>query len=243
MANVENARRMAATLNIVASDLTARELGVFRRSFKRQFIQSFPERDMVGLYKRHEDEILMAAMVAKAQMRAEIDGEIPAPGRVGGPLTMRACYMGLSDDWENTPDFTTATPQNWIHSGTIAGGTAGRPIKIGENAVHIILGIGNLHPSPKVESVQFTIDGKERPIYNVGTKLKTSGLQIKEFDTSLLLKQGSTFNAKVVISDAFGTTVTDYPYLIGVSFINEAQLRILDPTTVALAVNDVVLST
>lgn len=235
---------MADALNLVVKDLTQRELKVFERSFNRQLVLAFPEREIVDVFKRHEDEILMAAMISKEQMDAEVDGEIPSSGRVGGPLQIRAAYLGIGDDWEDVGAITTGSPQNWIHSGTtLMGGTPGNAIKIGENAVHIVLGIGTFHPSPKVESVQFTIDGKQRPIYATGNVNKVADMKIKEFDTSLVLKKDTTVLGKVMASTAFGSTVNDYPYILGVSFIKERQLRLHDPADIPGTVQDVVLTT
>lgn len=253
-----DARALADDLGVITRDLTDRELTRFGRAFERQFVMQFESRDLRDMFLRHQGEALLGAMLAKEQMNAEIDSEQPAPNKIGGPLPIDAAYLGLGDDWEDIngiyggvqSSWSTGEPQNWIHSGTtLLGGTAGNAIRIGENAVHVVFGIGSLHPSPKIQSVQFTIDGKLKP------KLVTSFTQkympgaprpIKELDNCYILNKDKTVLAKVMISGSFGdpvSNVVDYPYLIGVSFIKEPALRVLDPTTLPGAVYNVVLTT
>jgi len=151
------AKTLADDLGLVVKELSDKELKKFGKSFERQFVLAFAEREIVDIYMRHQGEILLGAMVAKQQMDAEIDGEMPLSGKIG-MLPIRAAYLGIGDDWEDADlvdgPFATGSPQNWIHSGTtLMGGTSGNPIKIGENAVHVVIAFGSLHPSPKIESV------------------------------------------------------------------------------------------
>jgi len=242
----DDARTLADDLGIVTKDLTDKELTRFGRSFVRQFVVGLPQREMVNIFLRHQKEALLGAMIAKEQMNAEIDDELPAANKVGGPLAIRACWLGVGDDWEdiysiyNTlqSSWSTGSPQNWIHSGTLLmGGTAGNAIRIGENAVHVIFGAYSLHASPKLESMQFTIDGKLKPMLYCGWAQKQAvghTLKIKEFDNAFILKKDTTFLAKVFFSQAFGAQVdyvTDFPALYGVSYIKEPALRVLDPVT------------
>jgi len=237
------ALEMARQRGYTVRELSEAELKAFGRAFERQFILQFEEREIVEMYKRHIGEILLGAMIAKEQMDATIGGEQPESNQIGGPLVMRACWIGIGDDWEDAAPITTGSPQNWIHSGTtLMGGTAGNAVKIGKNAVHVVIGVGSLHPSPKIESIFFEIDGKDKPIL-VTMPMKRSGLRVKEFDTAFILKQGTTILAKVFISAAFGSSVDDYPYLIAASFINAAQLRVHDPANVPGTVNDIILTT
>jgi len=219
-----DARTLADDLGVVTRDLTDKELTRFGRSFERQFIRNLPERAVVDIHIRHKAEALLGAMIAKEQMNSEIDDEQPASNKIGGPLAIRA------NAW------TTGSAQNWIHSGTtLMGGTAGNAIRIGENAVHVIYGIGDTHPSPKLESVRFTIDGKQKPILNCffAQKINPGAVRaVKELDNAYIFKRDTTVLAEVFISHAYGapsTYQTTYPRLFGVSFIKEPALRLLDP--------------
>jgi hypothetical protein len=241
-----DAKVLAQELGLTFKELTPVELSRWGQSFERQFVLQYEYRDIVEMLWRRQKELLLGAMIAKEQMSAEIDGESPASGKVGGPLVIRAGYLGIGDDWEDASPFATSSPQNWIHSGTtLLGGTPGNPIRVLENAVFVVVGIGTYHPSPKIEAIKFTIDGKEKPTLTTGWALKKSGLAVREFDSAYIWKKNTTVLAKVFISGAFGTSAADYPFLIGAAYIPEAQLRIQDPydlvgTSSARSVNKII---
>lgn len=253
-----DARQLASDLGVVTRDLTDKELNRFGRSFTRQFVQALPMREMIDIHLRHQKEALLGAMIAKAQMETEIDNEIPASNKIGGPLAIRAAYFGVGDDWEDINGiyaavqdaWSTGAPQNWIHSGTgLMAGVAGNAVRIGENAVHVIYAASSIHASPKLESMQFTIDGKLKPGLYCGWAQKHAvghTQRIKEFDNAFILKKDTTFLAQVFFSRAFGAPVdyvTDFPVLYGVSYIKEPAVRLLDPATLPGVRYDVVHTT
>lgn len=237
-------------LGIVVKTLTDREMTRFGRSFERQFILPYQFREIRDIHMRHLGEALVGAMVAKEQMNAEIDSEQPASNKVGGPIPIRAAWLGVGDDWEDIlgiyagaqGTWTTGAPQNWIHSGTtLMAGVAGNAIRIGENAVHVIYGLGSLHASPKIESAQLTVDAKTKPILlTMWSQKQPDSLRVKELDNAVILKQNTTLLAQIFISGAFGNavnTVIDYPYPFGVSFIKEPQLRTFNVTNAGIVGN------
>ena len=242
-----DAKELLNDLGLVGQPLEPHELVRFGRSFERQFVSGLVDRETAEIMRRHRGEILLGAMVAKRQMEAQIDGQQPASGKIGGPLWMRACWFGIGDDWEDIDgiyssaqtSWTTGTPQDWIHSGTLLlAGTDGNAIRILENAVHVIIGIGSLHTSPIIETVKFVIDGKEKSVFTVMRPQKIGASvhsrKIHEFDNGIILKKDSTFQADVFISRAIGAPSTlqqDYPWLVGASFIREDALRLHDPAT------------
>ena len=253
-----DARTLASDLGVVTRDLTDKELNRFGRSFTRQFIRNLADRQMVDIHLRHQKEALLGGMIAKAQMETEIDNEVPASNKIGGPLAIRAAYFGIGDDWEDIWGITagaaaawaTGAPQNWIHSGsTLMAGVAGNAIRIGENAVHVIYGASSIHAAPKLESMQFTIDGKLKPELYCGWAQKHAighTQRIKEFDNAFILKKDTTFLGQVFFSSAFGAAVdfvTDFPVLYGVSYIKEPAVRLLDPATLPGVRYDVVHAT
>lgn len=246
----DDARTLSDDLGVVTRDLTDKELNRFGRSFTRQFVRALPTREMVDIHLRHQKEALLGAMIAKEQMESEIDDEIPASNKVGGPLAIRACWFGIGDDWEDIGSiygsavargqgaWTTGGAQDWIHSGSfLMGGTDTNPIRIGDNAVHVIYGVYSVHASPKMESVKFTIDGKEKSVLLTFWAWKSAighTQRIKEFDNAFILKRDTTFRAQVFFSEAYGDVVeyvTDFPALYGVSYVKEPALRLLDPVT------------
>lgn len=249
----DEARTLADDLAIVTRDLTDKELTRFGRSFERQFIRALPVKEMVDIHLRHIKEALLGGMVAKEQMDAEVQGETPGSNKVGGPLAIRACYLGVGEDWEDINGiyggtanaWTTGAAQPWIHNETLLMAAAAyaapfNPVRIGENAVHVIYALSSIHASPKLESVQFTIDGKLKPILYCGWAQKHAvghTQRIKELDNAIILKKDTTIYAEVFFSHAYGAPVAlveDFPVLYGVSYIKEPALRILVPTTAAI---------
>jgi len=229
-------------LGIEYKELTGKELDLFNVSFNRQFVQAFPQREVVNIFSRHVREILMGAMIARVEMDAAFGGMFPGSNQIGmGEI--RACYLGIGDDWEDiyritngTTYWTPGTPQNWIHAGTTyLGGTSGNPIRIQENQVTVAVAIGSKHVSPKLESVYIEIDGKPKPLIvtHFATRMTAFGaIPLKELDDAIILYDGKEFLAKVFFSDYFGgavSQITDYPYLLGASFIKEPELRVQDP--------------
>lgn len=230
---------------LVGRSLEDYELEVITETLETYFNIPTIERDdsVESILNRHLNEILIGAMLAKEQMDAEIDGMFPGSGKIGGPVPIRAAFVGVGKDWDDLGAITTGAPQNWIHSGTtLMGGTAGRPIRIGKNAVHVVFGVGDLHPSPKLESVKFELNGQEQPIVCLGL-MRPSDFNIVEFQKSYIFKNGTTVLATVYASNAFGTSVNSIPCLIGVSFILEDKLRIQDPTALPGTVHEVVVTT
>lgn len=239
-----DARTLADDLGVVTIDMTDKELTRFGRSFVRQFVIQSPLREIADMYLRHQKEALLGGMIAKQIMNAEVDDEIPASNKIGGPVAINAQWLGLGDDWEDIRSiynnvqnqWTTGAPQNWIHAGSLLmGGTVGNAVRIGTNAVHVIWGVGDINPAPKLTSVQFTVDGKQKPvIYPNWAQKQSPNLTslVKEFDNAFILKKDTTFLARVLFSANFGgpsAFVTDYPVLWGVSYVKEPTLRLQDP--------------
>ena len=234
---------LAKELGLVVKELNVDELSLFGRSFERQFVVPFTEREIANIYIRHMGEILLGTMKSKEQFAQELGGERPPAGKFG-MVPIRPAFFGYRD-WDELGSITGGSPQNWIHAASTLltaaglGGVAGNPIAIEENAAHTLIGVGSLHPSPKIETIQFTIDGKTKPVsiswYSFGLGAKQSALKIKEFDTAFILKEDTTILTKVYQRP----TADDIPYLLGASYIKEPQLRVHDPLSIVAATQKV----
>jgi len=236
-----DAEKTVKDLGLEYETLDDAELEKFGLSFDRQFVLAIKEREVVDILNRHRAEILMGAMVAKKQLAKAFDGERPEAGKFG-MTQIRAGWIGVGDDWDDVSAFTGGALQNWIHSGTtiMGSGTAGHAVRIGKEAVHVVVAIGDLHPDPKIEAMQFTLDGKPKP--GVFTRYQFSGsdLKIKELDTAFIFKRGTTVLAQVFQKQ----TGDSWPFLLGASFLPENILRdYVDPASLYGATNDVILQT
>jgi len=223
---VSDAQIAAERIGIPIKKLDDREIKNIVKSFNANFVVPFKERTISDIYERHLVGILVGAMAAKNQMDAVIGGDMPASNEISAPIPLEAAFLGIGDDWDDASPFTTGSPQNWVHSGTTyLGGTAGNDVKIGENAVHVIIGFGSLHPSPKISRLILRLNGKDKPTISTGWIMRFGDLHIKEFSTDIILIKDSTFKAQVMISSAFGSSVEDIPYFLGVSYISGNVLR------------------
>jgi len=242
---MNEAERAAKDLGFTYEKLSEAELDKFGRSFERQFILGTKNREIIDTYNRHLEEIMLGSMVATEQMDKRFDGERPEAGKFG-MVKPRAGFFGIGDDWDSVAAFTTGAVANWIHSGTtLMAGSSGNAIRIGENAVHVIVGVGSLHKVPKIESHQFTLDGKPKPIIIVRELQEFSDFRAKELDVAFILKKNTTLLGKVIIGDQLGRVASadDWPYLIGASFVPEDVLRLIDVATLPGTTYNVVLTT
>ena len=243
--DMAEAKKAANRLKFPCEQLSNEELDKFGRSFERQFVLAIKEREIIDLYNRHRAEILMGAMIAVKQMGKRFDGERPGAGKIG-MVKPRAGFFGIGDDWDDVSAFTCGSPQNWIHSGTtLMNGSAGHAVKIGENALHIIIAVGSMHKSPKIESHCFTVDGKPKPIILTRLPQEFSDLRVKDLDVGFVFKKGSTLLGEVFLSTqaAAVASLLDWPYLVGASFVPEDILRLHDVATLPGTTYDVVLTT
>jgi len=241
--DMTNAAETADALGLEYERLTDAELEKFGMSFERQFVLNEKYREVVDILNRHRAEILMGCMVATKQFSKRFDGERPEAGKFG-MVDPRAGFFGIGDDWEDNPSVTGGALANWIHSGTTRmGGTSGNAAKIGKNAVHVIVAIGDYELDPKMEAIQFTIDGKPKPVTIVKRAMHESDYGVKELDVAFIFKYGTTVLAKIFQK----TTGTSYPYLIGASFVPENILReYADPVNLSASAGvtaDVILTT
>jgi len=226
------AMNSAMQLGYELDKLTEPEFNKWLMYFKRSILEEGEFRSHADLYYRHLGDFLFGAMIAKAQLKAKFDGSSPRPGMFG-ITPLRANYFGLGDDWDVFYTWTAGSPQDWIHSGTTElGGTSGNPIKILEDVVHVIIGIEDWAPLqssyPVLESVKFTIDGKEKPIIIVRDAFMGRANPRIELDEAYFLRKNTTFLAQVFSAS---TPVKETPKLIGLTYIKEEHMRTHDPAS------------
>jgi len=238
--DMADAEKTAKALGLEYTPMDDTELDKFGRSFERQFVMKEKYREVVDVLNRHRAEILMGAMVAKKQMSKSFDGERPEAGKIG-MIEPRAGFFGIGDDWEDAGSITGGSLQNWLHAGTtLMAGTSGNAVKIGENAVHVIIAVGDYADDPQMESIQFTIDGKPKPGTYLKRSHKVSDYAVKELDVAFIFKKGTTVLAKIFQR----STGVSTPYLLGASFVPENILReYVDVATLPGTTPDVILTT
>lgn len=237
------AKARDVNLGVEVTKLSPDELEKWKKSFRRSFVMSGAYRNWIDLDLRHLGEYLLGAMVAKKQFGLEFDGVQPFPGRFG-MSRIRSGHMNIADNWDEEGATTASTVKNWVHSGGALGGTAGHALKVDKSAVFVIVGFGDLRhiytglPST-IESFEITIDSKQKPILAAKPNIMMADYPIVELDEALLLKYKSTFLFQYWSDQA----VVHIPFVWGIAYAPESQLRVADPAGLYATTNDMILVT
>jgi len=250
----------ALGLGYELSYLNDQEFEKWKLAFKRSFVLPTQYKQFIEIDFRHLLDYLLGAMIAKKQFEQNFDGTWPYPGRFGMSRP-RAQYFGLGDTWHYWPwgaattlTFPTASASNnWIHAGALSltaataaglGGTAGNAVRFLGSAVHVIIGVLDLAVQqngghPNVESVQFTVDGKAKPVTVMSPTTCIARPALVEFDEAIILKNKST----LLVTAFLDKTDRSALMLWGVSYLPEAQGLVKDPDSIDGTTNDMVTST
>jgi hypothetical protein len=250
----------ALGLGYELSYLNDAEFEKWKLAFKRSLVIPTQYKQFIEIDYRHILDYLLGAMIAKKQFEMDFDGTVPYPGRFGMSRP-RAQYFGLGDTWHYWPwgaavtaSYPTAsTSDNWIHAGSLSltgvtaaglGGTDGNAIRILKSQVTVIVGIIDLPVTefgghPVVESVQFTIDGKDKPVTVMSPTTAVARPAVVELDEAIILKNKTTFKATAFFPVNSRTALA----LWGVTYLPEAQAIVADPDNIDGTTNDMVTTT
>lgn len=196
-------------------------------------------------YREYQAEIEKAARVAKAQFAKGFDGSQPQSGNFG-VSQIRPGYFGY-DTWANTPDAEVGTSVEWIDAGTpdnLEGGTGvNYPATVGEDAVHIVLGVGSFTGSaevnfvdesidtelPKTEAVKFRFNDQPQTAIDTWHSFRNTDIKQRWFDTPTILTEDDDIYAEFIGGEAGAESL----YLIGLSFIESKPMRQIVPADMA----------
>lgn len=186
----------------------------------------------------YSEELLESAEIAKAQLDRTFDGMSPSSGNFGVD-EIHSGYFGWNS-WHNLPEFEEDDDdgieepvQDWIDNSAPdnldgSGGVDG-PATIGDNAVHLICGVGSFSDDPVISRINWRLNDQPRPAINTEYAFKETDLQIKWLDTPVVLKDSDDIYAQVY-ADEPGK---DAPYLVGFSFLEHKDMRYLEPEQMA----------
>jgi hypothetical protein len=206
-----------------------REMELLDLAFERglEDTRSLDTETVVDKLMEYRQEIEQGARIARAQFGQQFGGMNPESGKfaIARP---RSGYFGW-DSWEDLDSLTGDATNAWLDEGTPSNldGSSGitNPLKVGEEAVHVICGIGTYHDSPKVAALDYEVG--EEPRATVGTKREftKTDIQVKWFDRAVILPENALLGAQLY-ADQGGN---DFPYLEGVSFIEYRASQTADP--------------
>lgn len=213
--------------------LSDREKSLLETFFERggEDTRSEATQTVAEKIREYEQEVVEAAKIARAQFDQKFGGMNPGSGRFG----IRRTHSGFFgyDSWEgnaNLTGMTAGAPVAWINDGAPdnLGGTDttfGNPLKVGDQAVHVIVGVGTYSPSPKLSGVEWEVNEEPRSIVHTKYEWTRTDLGIKWLDRALILPENALFEAQAY-PDVGGD---DAPYLVGLSFIEHRASQVLDP--------------
>lgn len=211
--------------------LTDEEQGLLDRAFERGLedtrdVNTETVREKLDEY-RHEIEV--GAEIARSQFDQMFGGVNPSSGRYAISRA-HSGYFGW-DSWENAPSLTGGQLNDWLDDDTpdnLTSGTSGfgSPLKVGEEAVHVIVGFGTYHDSPKVSAIKPEVNEEPRPSVKVKYEWTKTDTQIKWLDRALILPENALFAAQLYAENGG----TDFPYPVGVSFVKNRAAQIADPS-------------
>lgn len=221
------------------SPLSGSEESRLKSSFKRAFDDLRYDGNQSVLldkvWNQYRAELTFAAEVAKAQFDKEFDGVDPKSNRFGVDRIFSG-YFGL-DSWDNFTDYTQAEVVDWLDDSVQhIGGSGGRdnPLRIGEDVVHLILGVGSYDPSPQTTRVQFVTNDNPGTSVALRPAFTQTDSRIKWLESPKLFNEDTDVYAR-----AFGDEAgSDALYPFGVTYIVGKRKREIDPAQ--LAVEEVV---
>jgi len=219
-------------------DLSDREEDRLLTSFERSIEDLRSENTEAIREKLFEyyDEILLAAQVAREELNGEFDGQAPSSGNFG--LSMgHPGYFGY-DSWGDMPDVTGGNSFDWLDDDTptnLNSGNSGfaNPLRIGDNAVHIVLGFGSYAPNPVTSRIKEQKNDNPVPAVTTEDVFRNTDLRMKFKDTPTILQPDDTYAARGFAGGEIGSTYSEALYPITVSYLEAKAMRILDPSDMA----------
>jgi len=220
---------MAAEEEVETETLKGSEESTLNQVFARQFEDTRTEgsNTLVNKLREYQDEVGFAAQIAKAQFNQNLGGGSTTAGQFA-VSQIDSAYFGYND-WDNAPDAPADGTQDWIDSDTPDNltGTVGEPIIIGEDAVHVVCGVGTYEDSPKEDKFKFHVNREPKTVDRVEDAWRGTDLQIKWFDTPYIWYEDTEVRAELYSPVAGSSS----PYLVGVSFVEGKAARRLSPGT------------
>lgn len=226
--------------------LDSQETAEFNRGIKR-FLEDTRTLDTEATLEKllsYKQEIQTAVEVAKDELQGSFDGQFPASNNFG-MSRIDPGYFGY-DDWDDAPTFTGGSASDWIDNDTptnMSGGSSGfsNPLRVGDPAVHLVLGIGSYAEDPVTSRVKWEKNGDPYAAVQTEDEFRNTDVRMKWLDTPVILQPQDEFAARVFAGGEVSSSYEDAPYLWGLSFVESKKLRLLDRADMAgTSENDVV---
>lgn len=212
------------------ANLSGQEEQFLSRALQRGFedTRTLDTRVILEKTLEYQEEIMDAAAAAKADFDMTFDGMSPESGSFGLDK-IHSGYFGWNS-WDNLGTVTGGQANVWLdgdNPDNLNSGVGGRddPITVGNDAVHLILAVGDYAQSPVISRVRWRLNDSPRAAVSTEEEFRNTDLRLKWLDTPILLSGSDRMFAEVYASDDGNAA----PYFHGVSFLKAQAYRNLDP--------------
>jgi len=180
---------------------------------------------LVQKLMEYQGEIEFGAQVAKAQFQQNLGGGSTTTGQFA-VSHIDPGFFGW-DDWDNAQDAAADSVNTWLDSAEPdnLSGTGDEPLIIGEDAVHVVVGLATYEPSPKENKYKFEVNREPKTVIRVDDAWRETDLQIKWLDSAYVLNEDTEVFAERYSPVAGSSS----PRLVGVSFIEGKAARRINP--------------
>lgn len=205
----------------------------FDLMWDRSFRDIYAERaNVLGReLQEYKQEALTAAQAAKSELSGNFDGGNPNSSAFGADR-MFAGYFGYNT-WLNVPDASANTVTTWIDNAAPdnLSGTGGQdnPLRVGEPAVHLIMGYEDYSPSPKASRVKLWLNDQPRTATTTEENFFGTPTSIVELDSPVFLKEDDTIYGEFYADTAGSHALKPF----GITFVEASDYRTLDPANLA----------
>jgi len=153
-------------------------------------------------------------MIRPAHITPNVQGSPPA---AQFQPTFDATCLGNANEWMGLYH------NGVIGSANVAAGQGwnGTPLYLRKELALGIVGVMELDPTSKIEEVQFEINGKPLPVYNMLTQMRGTDVQFFRFPTAEYLKPAVQYRSHA----KYGAVGTTCPVPVGVAFVISDWLR------------------
>lgn len=220
------------------NQLTSGEEDALQTTFERSFEDTRADGStpLVDKLMEYYEEVKFAAEVAKHELSGQYDGQRPESGNFGASLAHPG-YFGY-DDWDAIPDVTGGQANNWLDSDTPSNLSSGNggisdPLGVGEAATHLIMGVGSYADDPVITRVKFELNDQPEPAIVTEQEFRNTDMRIKWLDSPIVLRPDDNIGAEVFAGGSAGTTYSEAPHLVTVSFLEARYARETDPANMA----------
>jgi len=220
------------------SDLFDRDFDKLVACYTKYSINQQGKHVIMDLFMENKDVFKLIGQAAKKAIQ-------PSAGVFQGMRALTGFGMQLIRPSHITPDVqggaqtptfdavTAGALNEWqglYHNGAIGSaqtspgnGWNATPLYLRKELAIGIVGVMELDASPKIEEVQFEVNGKPLPVFNMLTQIRGTDMQLFRFPVVEYLKPAVQYRSQAKFGVAAGATTCPVP--LGITFVTSDWMR------------------